>query len=49
MNDPQGNHVVVDGYADAAAALDRQSEVLGLIEGTRKFAINILGRRSRRW
>jgi len=32
-----------------AVALDRQSEVLGLIEGMRKFAINILGRRSRRW
>ncbi|MFJ7622916.1 hypothetical protein ACIQYZ_29395 [Rhodococcus erythropolis] len=32
-----------------AVALDRQSEVLGLIEGTRKFAINPLGRRRRRW
>ena len=26
-----------------AVALDRQSEVLGLIEGTRRFAINVLG------
>ncbi|NHP12644.1 hypothetical protein G8767_03680 [Rhodococcus sp. IC4_135] len=49
MNDPQGNHVVVDGYTDDRGGTGSAVGVLGLIEGTRKFAINIFGRRSRRW